>query len=345
MRVKFEKQRARWLSRLLVAVAGGLLIAPTLAQTPPPEVQRISFQIATGPVSGSYVLVGEALARIISNPPGLARCETDGVCGPEGLIATSKSSSGSFANAVSVNSGRVKSAIVQADIAGAAYLGEGPFKDMGPLKNLRVAARLHDETLHLVVAPRSRIKRIGDLVGKRVAIDTAKAASNFTVRTLLAAANIPAKRLRLSFQTADQAARELRDGKIDAFFVIGVAPIRLVDGLVRRGQARIVGIDSGTVARLARKMPTFGKVELPADTYRSSKATVTVSVASLWLVNKSLPDNVVYSVLRSLWNPTNRNEIDRLGSVSRSIDPDTAAENLPLPLHPGAQKFYADAGR
>jgi TRAP transporter TAXI family solute receptor len=282
----FVKQRSRRPMSLLVATATGFLIAPSAAQVPPPETQRISFQIATGPVAGSYIRVGETIARIISNPPGLVRCEAEGVCGPEGLIATSRSSSGSIANAISVDTGRVKSAIVQGDIAAAAFAGDGPFKETGALKHLRAIARLHDETLHLVVAPRSRIKRLSDLKGKRVSIDTVKAATNYTVRNVLNVAGIAPSRLRLSFQATDQAARDLREGKIDAFFVIGVAPVKTVDGLLRRGQARVIGIDARVVAALAGKNPMLSKAELPADTYRSSKRVVTLNVASLWVVSE-----------------------------------------------------------
>lgn len=338
-------ESARWLIGLLVAVVAGLIIAPAVAQTPPPESQRISFQIATGPVSGSYIRVGETIARIISNPPGLARCEVVGVCGPEGLIATTRSSSGSIVNAVYVNGGRVKSAIVQADIAAAAFVGEGPFKENGPLKDLRVIARLHDETLHLVVGSKSRIKTFADLAGKRVGIDSSKAATNHTVRTVLSAANMPTRRLRLSYQSAEQAARDLRDGKIDAFFVIGVAPVNVVDGLVRRGQARVIGLDPKTIAALAKKHPMLSKAELPEGAYRASSRVSTLNVASLWLVNKSLSNDVVQGILRSLWNPANRAELQRLGKWSRTIDVVKAAENLPLPLHDGAQRFYAEAGR
>lgn len=335
--------RLLWLT---VAIAAALLAVPAVAQmVPPPETQRISFQIATGPVSGSYLRVGEAIARIISNPPGLARCEVVGVCGPEGLIATSRSSSGSVANAISVNSGRVKSAIVQGDIAEAAVAGHGPFAKLGALTDLRAIARLHDETLHLVVASRSRIKRLRDLIGRRVAIDSDKAATNYTVRGLLSMAGISTRRVKLSFQSADQAARDMRDRKIDAFFVIGVAPIAAVDGLVRRGQARVVGIDSRVVSAAARKSSMLSRYVLPADTYRSSKAAVTINIASLWLVGEELSDEVVHAILRSLWHPANRAELDRLGRFARTIDVKKAAVTLPVPLHKGAQRFYAEAAR
>jgi len=330
--------------RLLAAIAVGLVAMPSSAQTPP-EAQRISFQIATGPVSGSYLRVGETIANIISYPPGLVRCEVAGVCGPVGLIALSRSSGGSVANALSLQSGRVKSAIVQADVAAAAYEGDGPFKSDGPQKDLRALARLHDETLHLVVASKVPIKRLRDLYGKRVGIGVEKSAVDHTVRSVLRAAKMSTKRIRFSYVSPEEAAEELRDGKLDAFFVIGIAPIDIVDGLVRRAQARVVGIDTKVLNSLAKKSQMLGKTELAAGTYRGSKAVPTLSVATLWLVNESLPADIAYSVLRSLWNPANRGELERLGPVATTINVKKAGESLPIPLHKGARRFYAEVGR
>jgi TRAP transporter TAXI family solute receptor len=333
----------RLLQSLIVIVATSSIALPLFAQTP--ESQRISFQIATGPIESSYLRVGEAIARVVSSPAGVARCDEEGVCGPAGLIATSRSSSGSIANAIAVNSGRVKSAIVQGDVALAAFEGKGPFKSTGALKNLRSIARLHDETLHLVVASRSGIRRLADLKGKRVSIDGAGTATNFTVRMVLGLANIAPNRLHLSFQSADQAADDMRDGKLDAYFVIGATPLRSVDWIVRRGQARVIGIDASVIAAAAKKYPMLAKTEMPADTYRSSKALMTLDVGSVWLVHKDLPKDIAYGISRSLWNPANRDELRRLGTIASSMKVERAAENLPVPLHPGAQRFYAEVGR
>ncbi len=339
------KQKLRQLTNVLIAICAGLMVAPLAAQVAPPETQRISFQIATGPVSSSYLRVGETIAGIISNPPGLGRCRVAGVCGPEGLIATSRSSGGSVANAIAVNSGRVKSAIVQGDIAAAAIGGTGPFKEIGPLQQLRAIARLHDETLHLVVASRSRIRKLSDLRGKRVAIDAPTSATNHTVRSLLGAAKISPSRVRLSFESGEQAAEALRAGRIDAFFVIGIAPVKVVDGLARRGQARVIGIDARAVSQLAQRNALFSRHVLPGDTYRASRAVTTLNVGTVWVVQKSMPDSVVRGVLRSLWNPANKGDLRRLGKAANTIVPARAAENLPLPLHGGAERFYAEAGR
>jgi uncharacterized protein len=87
------------------------------------------------------------------------------------------------------------------------------------------------------------------------------------------------------------------------------------------------------------------RIVLPADTYRRSKTLTTLSVASVWLVHKDLPDDLAYGMLRSLWNPANRAELNRLGPLAETIQVARAGEALPLPLHRGAQRFYAEADR
>src|SRR5580692_2932604 len=77
---------------------------------------RISFVIATGPTGGTYFPVGEAIAGIVSHPPGVSRCETANVCGPAGLIASARSSDGAIQNVLDVNAHRVDSALAQSDV-------------------------------------------------------------------------------------------------------------------------------------------------------------------------------------------------------------------------------------
>ena len=58
------------------------------------DTPRISFQIATGSTTGTFFPVGEAIAGLISHPPGVNRCEAANVCGPAGLIASARTSEG-----------------------------------------------------------------------------------------------------------------------------------------------------------------------------------------------------------------------------------------------------------
>ncbi len=338
-------RRRRPIAALLGFLACALAVLGAGAQTPP-EVARISFQIATGPVAGSYFPVGEALARIISYPPGFGRCEDDvNVCGPVGLIASARASEGPMANIAAMRSGRVTSALIQGDLASLAYQGAGPFQSSGAFKDLRVLAKLQSETVHLVVATHARVKRLSDLKGKRIGIDAPSSATNATARLILAAAKLNVAKLKLSFQSPDQAAADLKSGKLDALFVIGTAPLRVVDDLLRRGSARLVAIDGNAITAWLKRQPSLMSTNLPEGAYHGSKATRTLAVVALWITTARLPDDVAYSLTRALWNPANRSELDGLGPVAASIHRDGSLESSPIPQHVGAAKFYQDAGR
>lgn len=334
----------RLLAAALLALVLPVSVWTLQAQTPP-EMQRIPFQIATGPISGSYLPAGEALAVLISHPPGLARCDTPGVCGPLGLIATTRSSSGSVSNAMAVERGSVQSAILQGDVAAAAFAGTGPFAQSGPLKDLRVIARLHDDSLHIVVSSRSKIRRLKDLDGRRVAIDSANGATETTVRQLLKAAGVPFGSLKIRRVAADKAAEDLQDNRIDAFFVLGVAPVRPVDQLMRRGFARLLTVDARTMQKLVRQSPLYRKTSLPSGTYRGSKTVAQLGVGSLWVVHRSLSDQTVFQILRALWNPANQADLRSRSGFGPGVELHLSPENVPLPLHDGAKRFYASAQR
>src|SRR3984957_14597694 len=80
---------------VLAALVSGFL--PGAADTPP---ARISFQIATGSTAGTFFSVGEAIAGLISHPLGVDRCDTQNVCGPAGLIVSTRTSDGAVDNLI-----------------------------------------------------------------------------------------------------------------------------------------------------------------------------------------------------------------------------------------------------
>src|ERR1700727_2890474 len=88
---------------------------------------RIAFQIATGSTEGVYFPVGQAMAGLISHPPGVGRCDTATVCGPAGVILSARTSEGAADNLRSVNAGAVDSGFCDGDVIAQAVAGEGAF--------------------------------------------------------------------------------------------------------------------------------------------------------------------------------------------------------------------------
>jgi hypothetical protein len=304
---------------------------------------RISFSIATGPSSGTYFPVGEAIAGLISHPPGTDSCGGKAsVCGPEGLIATAQTSAGSAGNVIAVNSGRVDSALAQSDVVAEAVAGKGQFAGHRQT-HIRIIASLFPEDIHLVVRRKSRITTVAGLRGKRVSIGPADSGTALTARAVLAAYH--PRHVHVSIDSVDSAAQKLEAGKIDAFFFVGGAPIPLVQTLISSGQAMLVAIDGAPRDRLIARGEGLVADTIPASAYGNGEAVPTLAEQSLWIVNDQEPADIVYALARALFAPSNRSRLREGPYNLRLISLSRATQNLPAPLHPGAARFFKQAGQ
>lgn len=329
----------------LAIVATAAFFAMSMTGVPVDTGERIDFKIATGSSSGTYFPIGQMLASLISHPPGVARCEAEGRCGPIGLFAAARASEGSIANARSVNEGRVTSGLAQADIAADAYEGRGAFKSDGKATQLRAIAALFPETVHIIVMADSGIKAIKDLRNKRVSIDAAGSGTNATARTLLGAFKLNEKRVKFAFESSERSLEMLLAGDLDAFFFVGGAPLGVVEELAAQGTIRLLPLQGPEIDALVQNAPYLTKADIPAGTYQNMPAVPTIEVRAIWLVNASVPDQVVFEIVRALYHPDNRELLDSGHPKGRLIRLETARDGLPVPLHPGAARYYDGAIR
>ncbi len=328
----------------LIALVGGLLAGALPTPAPAQSPSRISFQIATGPTGGTYFPVGQALAGLLSNPPGTYRCETPGRCGPPGLIVSSRTSPGAAANILAVNAGSTDSALATADAVAEAVAGIGAFSKQGKQSHIRVIAALFPEPLHLVVSAKSSIRTVSALRGQRVSLGVDGSGTLISARAVLTAYGLSERIIKPLYEAPDTDAQMIQRGELDAFFVIGGTPVPVVDDLIRRGAARLVPIASKGRENLLASVPYMQAAEIPANTYPGSAATQTVSIRSLWIVKESAPSDLVYSLTRALFNADNRAALRQAHAATAAMSLASAASNLPAPLHPGAASFYRDAG-
>lgn len=328
----------------LISALFAAVVAVMAMTAPPVEApERVAFEIATGSSSGTYFPIGQILASLISHPPGVARCEDQGRCGPAGLIASARASEGSIANVRAVNEGRVKSGLAQADIAADAFAGRGVFKDDGKAESLRAIAALYPETVHIVVMADSSIAEIKDLRGKRVSIDAAGSGTNATARTILSAYKLTDKRVKFTYENAERSLELMKAGSLDAFFFVGGAPLGVVEQLAAEGRIRLLPVQGPEIDALVKNAPYLVKADIPAGTYQNMPAVPTIQVWAIWLVNAGVPDDLVFAIVRALFHPDNRSLLDSGHPKGKLIRLETARDGLPVPLHPGAERFYAGA--
>jgi len=321
-------------------LAGVMLFGVSMAQPPQKDPTRTAyFTIETGSSTGSNFAVGSTLATILSNPPGSVRCQIRTACGPPGLIAVALTSPGTVANARDVALHRVESALVPANIATAAYQGRDAFKNDGPYKDLRAIGKLYPEAIQLIVAKGRGIKSLSDLEGRVIAIDAEGTATNTTALAVLVAAGIPRKSVKLMDADADRAADLLAAHRIGGFFLVANAPSEVVSRLAARMAIELVPLGAGTIKKLDRMI--YQPQIIPSAAYKGTSVTQTASVGMLWLVSARADEALIHQLTAALWDDANAPFFTGFAGPRALRD---ATSGVPIPLHPGAERFYRERG-
>ena len=290
------------------------------------------FRIGTGGTAGTYYPVGGLIANAISNPPQ--------------LVSTAVASNGSVANVNAIVGGAAESGFVQADVAYWAYSGTGVFEGKPKLEELRSIANLYPESVHLVVRKASNVKTIADLKGKRVSLDEPGSGTLVNAKAILGAYGITEKDVQAEFLKPNHAAEKMKDGSCDAFFFTGGFPAAAISELASTGSGiDILPIDGAGAAKLVKEFPFFAPDAIPAGTYKDVGAVKTVAVGAHWITSAKISADTVYAVTKALWSDKTRAALDAGHAKGKDIRKETALNGLlGVPLHPGAERFYKEAG-
>lgn len=302
------------------------------------------FRIATGSTGGSYFPIGTSIANVISSPPGARPCDRGGSCGVPGLIALAKTTGGSVENVRQIAKGEVESGLSQADIAYAALNGAGIFKGEKGGEKLRAIASLYHEAVHLVVRADSKIETVKDLRGKRVSLGEKGSGTLVDSLILLKAHGLTEKNVKPVYLQPGASVDRLVEGEIDALFFIAGTPAGAIAELAGRVPVRLVPLAGTAVEKVLKNYPFFRTGMIPEGAYGELPATETLTVAALWLVSAEVDADLVYQITRALWHENSRAELDKRHAVGKLIRLETALEGVPVPLHPGAERFYREAG-
>lgn len=302
------------------------------------------FTIGTGGTAYTYYPVGGVIANAISKPPGSRECGEGGSCGVENLIASAVSSRGSVDNVNAIISGLRNSGFAQSDVAFWAYTGTGTMEGKEPATDLRTIAALFEEHIHLVTLKDSGINSVADLKGKRVSLDEPGSGTYVDANLILEANGLSADDLTAEALKGGAASEALRNGKLDAYFVVAGYPTGSLVELAAAAEMKLVPIDGDGAAALADKYGFFSLSSIPADTYEGVAEVGTVAVGAQWFTSAKEDEELIYNITKALWNDESRKLLDVGHAKGKTITPDTALAGVGVPLHPGAEKFYKEAG-
>jgi TRAP transporter TAXI family solute receptor len=302
------------------------------------------FTIGTGGTAYTYYPVGGVIANAISKPPGSRECGEGGSCGVDGLIASAVSSRGSVDNVNAIISGLRNSGFAQSDVAYWAYTGTGTMEGKEPAKDLRTIAALFEEHIHLVALADSGINSVADLKGKRVSLDEPGSGTYVDAKLILDANGLSVDDVTAEALKGGAASEALRNGKIDAFFVVTGYPTGSLVELASATDIKLVPIDGAGAEALIAKYGFFAASDIPEGAYEGVATTPTVAVGAQWFTNANESDDLIYEITKALWNDESRKLLDVGHAKGKTITPATALNGVGVPLHAGAERFYKEAG-
>ena len=284
--------------------------------------------MGTGGTAGTYYGYGGILGTQIKNETGIK----------VNVVSTD----GSKANILGIASGNYQLATVQSDVMAYAVAGSRSFEKEGAIDSFRVIGGLYAEAVQLVTMD-PNIKTVADLKGKKVSIGAAGSGVYFNAIDILTAAGLSESDIQPQYQSFADSADALKDGKIDAAFIVAGAPTPAIVELCTSASAYLVPIDGAVAETLMKDSPYYTTYKIPAGTYKNQDADVTtVTVKATLIVSTSASEEDVYNITKSIFDKIDT--IAGLHDKGKELSLENATEGMTAPFHKGAAKYFAEKG-
>jgi len=294
---------------------------------------RRSVTIASGWVVGVYYPLAGALSRIAYNAKDL------------NIRVTVEASGASVANAQLIGTGDTDFALLQNDIAFYAFNGSTlPVFKGKPVKNMGGIFTIYPELVHIVATQASGVKSVRDLKGKRVVLGPQGSGTEQNALQTLEVYGIKESDLgEAEHIDAADAAEQIKNGRIDAaFFTTGLGSAVITDAFIS-GKAVMVPIDAVPAEALKKKYPFYTIEKIPANTYKGQERDITTpAVMAMMVARKDLSEDLVYKFTKAIFD--NLPQFHSAHAAAKGLTLQTALSGMPVPLHPGAEKFYREKG-
>lgn len=308
----------------LILAAGLLLGAANVYSA---DSQRLT--LATGGTSGVYFPLGGAIGQVL------------GSNGNGSLSVTAQATGASGENMRLVESGDVDFAIVQNDVADAAFNGTAPFREK--LGDVRALGRLYPEYLHVVASKDSGIKSLEDFKGKKISVGARGSGNEVNCRQIFDFYGLDYKNLEPIFLPYSETADQFKDRNLDGFvFTIGT-PNPAIQDITTTQDVEFIPLQGDQVDQVIAKFPFLVKDAIPANTYKGQDTAVpTLSVQAILVANKDMPDDVAYELTKTLYE--NTEAIAKAHNKGSEIKLENATDGVTIPFHPGAEKYLREKG-
>ena len=284
--------------------------------------------MGTGGTSGTYYAYGGVLGQYMTNKAG--------------VTVNVVSTDGSKANIQGINIGDYQLGTVQSDVMAYAWEGSRSFAEEGKIQSFRVIAGLYAEAVQLVTMDPA-IKSVADLKGRTVSIGAPNSGVYFNAIDVLNAAGLTEQDIKAQYQSFGDSADALKDGKIDAAFIVAGAPTPAITELCTSNDAYLVPIDGAVADKLMADCPFYTVYGIPAETYKGqTEAVKTVTVKATMIVSADASEDDVYKLTAAIFD--NIDAITAEHGKGSELSLENATSGMTAPFHAGAAKYFKEKG-
>lgn len=308
---------------LRTAAIGTILLTAGLGAAPLHAQQFIN--VLTGGTSGVYYPLGVALSEIYGS-------------GIEGARAQVQSTKASVENLNLLQEGRGEIAFALGDSVQLAVEGNAEAGFPAPLDKLRGIAAIYPNYIQIVASEESGIETLADLAGKSLSVGAPASGTELNARAIFEAAGLSYDDLgRVEYLPFAESVELIKNRQLDATLQsagLGVASIR---DLATSLDINVVAVPPEVVETIGEP---FMPVTIPAGTYEGQEDDrPTAAVGNFLITHADVPDDVACRMTELLFE--NLDQLAAAHAAARDIDPETAQEAMPVPLHPGAERYYS----
>ena len=282
-----------------------------------------SLTFGTGGDSGTYYAYGGTLAGYVTE-------HTD-------TSVTAVASNGSQTNIEDIASGAIQLGFVQSDVMSYAYQGTRLFEE--PVTNFSTVAALYMEQVQIVTL-NPDIKTVADLAGKNVSIGAVGSGVYFNALDVLGAYGLTEDDINPLYQDFATSVDSLKDGKIDAAFIVAGAPTTAVVDLASGNDIYLVSLDQEHIDKLIESSPYYSAYTITADTYGTPEDCTTVAVGAVVIAGNDVSEDAVYDFVSTIFD--NKGSLGHAKEAELDLEFATSITNVPY--HPGAAKYFEEQG-
>ena len=311
--------------KILSVVALMLVLVMALASCSGTGATKLTM--GTGGTGGTYYAFGGVLSQYVTNA---------------GVNCVAVSTDGSKANIQGIASGDYQLGTVQSDVMAYAWNGTNTFEAEGKVDSFRVIGGLYAEAVQIITMDEN-IKSVADLAGKSVSIGAPASGVYFNAIDVLGAVGLTENDIKAQYQSFNDSVESLKDGKIDAAFVVAGAPTPAVVELMTTSKAYLVPVDGEVADKIMANCPYYTPYTIPAGTYAGQDADVTtITVKATLIVSADTDEDTVYNVTKAIFDNAEAIKGEHAKGAELSID--NATSGMTAPFHKGAARYFAEKG-